>query len=90
MLDEESRSIIQLISDSEGKLVGLVGDKRSYADCPVGFAPSEDFVGTLRLALLREANSARDDAIYFQYALEMLETAWSKLINLLETSEKQQ
>jgi len=66
MLDEESRIILQLISDSGGKLVGFVGVKGSHADYPVGFAPSEDLVGAVRFALLNEANSERMDAVYFQ------------------------
>ena len=77
------RNIIQLVSDSEGKLVGLVGDKLSHADCPVSFAPSEDLVLALKLMLLQEANSGRQDAIYFQLALENLETAYTNLLNLL-------
>ncbi len=83
-MSNEASIIFQLIKDSEGKLVGLVGDKLTHTDCPVGFAPSEDLVLAVKLVLLQEANSSRHDAIYFQLALEELETAWTKLHKILD------
>ena len=83
-MSEYPRNIIQLVIDSEGKLVGLVGDKMSHADCPVGFAPSEDLVLAVKLALLQEANSGRQDAVIFKLASENLEAAWAKLLEILK------
>ena len=83
-MSEKARNIIQLVVDSEGKLVGLVGDKMSHADCPVGFAPTEDLVLAAKLVLLQEANSNRQDAVLFQLAVENLETAWANLLAVLK------
>jgi len=83
-MSEDSHNIIQLVMDSEGKLFGLFGDKMSHAACPVGFAPSEDLVLAVKLALLQEANRGRHDAVLFQLALENLETAWANLLDLLK------
>ena len=45
---EETKTIISLIVDSEGKLVGLLGDEDDEG-CPIAFAPSADLVGALRV-----------------------------------------
>jgi len=75
-MSEEARNIIQLVVDSEGKLLGLVGDRVSHADCPVEFVPTDALIVAVRLALFIELNRAREDSVLFQLALDNLEVAW--------------
>jgi len=83
---EEAKTIISLIVDSEGKLVGLLGDEDDEG-CPIAFAPSADLVGALRVFLLdkldQEADIVDERGLY-QMALERLEMAWVKLNLVLE------
>ena len=83
---EETKTIISLIVDSEGKLVGLLGDEDDEG-CPIAFAPSADLVGALRVLLLdkldQEADIVDERGLY-QLALERLEMAWVKLNLVLE------
>ncbi|OGD48652.1 hypothetical protein A3K69_05595 [Candidatus Bathyarchaeota archaeon RBG_16_57_9] len=83
---EETKTIISLIVDSEGKLVGLLGDEDDEG-CPIAFAPSADLVGALRVFLLdkldQEADIVDERGLY-QLALERLEMAWVKLNLVLE------
>lgn len=86
MYEEEAKTIIRLIVDSEGKLVGLLGDEDDEG-CPVAFAPSNDLVGALRLFLLQKANQdidIVDERGLYQLALERLEMAWKKLELVLQ------
>jgi len=83
---EESRKIISLIVDSEGKLVGLLGDEDDEG-CPIAFAPSADLVGALRVFLLDKIDQEVDivdERGLYQLALERLEMAWVKLNLVLE------
>ena len=86
MYEDEAKTIIRLVVDSEGKLVGLLGDEDDEG-CPVAFAPSNDVVGALRLLLLQKSNEdvdVVDERGLYQLALERLETAWKKLSLVLE------
>ena len=79
-MSEDVRNIVQLVIDSEGKFVGLVGDKMSHADCPAEFRPSDAFIAAVRLAFFVEVNSAREDGVLFQIVLDYLEKAWKNRI----------
>jgi hypothetical protein len=86
MAPEETRTIMTLIADSEGKLVGLLGDEDDEG-CPVAFAPSADLVGALRVFLLEKVGQEVDivdERGLYQLALERLEMAWKKLNLVLE------
>jgi hypothetical protein len=86
MAPEETRKIMTLIVDSEGKLVGLLGDEDDEG-CPVAFAPSADLVGALRMFLLEKVGQEVDivdERGLYQLALERLEMAWKKLNLVLE------
>lgn len=86
MSEGEIKTIIQLIVEGEGKLVGLLGDVDDEG-CPVAFAPSNDLVGAVRLFLLQKANQeidVVDERGLYQLALERLEMAWKKLELVLQ------
>ena len=86
MYEDEAKTIIRLVVDGEGKLVGLLGDEDDEG-CPVAFAPSNDLVGALRLFLLQKANQdidIVDERGLYQLALERLEMAWKKLELVLQ------
>jgi hypothetical protein len=86
MYEDEEKTIIKLVVDNEGKLVGLLGDEDDEG-CPVAFAPSNDLVGAIRLFLLQKTNEGIDfvdERGLYQLALERLEMAWKKLNLVLE------
>lgn len=86
MYEDEAKTIIRLVVDGEGKLVGLLGDEDDEG-CPVAFAPSNDLVGAVRLFLLQKANQdidIVDERGLYQLALERLEMAWKKLELVLQ------
>jgi hypothetical protein len=86
MYEDEAKTIIRLVVDGEGKLVGLLGDEDDEG-CPVAFAPSHDLVGAVRLFLLQKANQdidIVDERGLYQLALERLEMAWKKLELVLQ------
>lgn len=86
MYEDEAKTIIRLVVDGEGKLVGLLGDEDDEG-CPVAFAPSNDLVGAVRLFLLHKANQdidIVDERGLYQLALERLEMAWKKLELVLQ------
>jgi hypothetical protein len=89
MLKEESKTIFRFVVDSEGKLVGLLGDEDDEG-CPVAFAPTPDLVGAVRLFLLQRSQDEGeliDERGLYQLALERMEMAYSKLVNVLEEDE---
>lgn len=89
-MEDKTITIMKLIVDSEGKLVGLAGDEREEG-CPVAFAPTEDLVGATRLALLQGASREHEYTGVtgiFQLSLERMEKAWVILNKLLEEEKE--
>ena len=90
MLKEESTTILRLVVDTEGKLVGLLGDEDDEG-CPVAFAPTADLIGALRLFLLQRSQDEGeliDERGLYQLALERMEMGYTKLIGVLEEEER--
>jgi len=86
MLNEEAKTIVRLVVDGEGKLVGLLGDEDDEG-CPVAFAPTADLVGALRVFLHEKMDQdidIVDERGLYQLALERMEMAWKKLSIVLE------
>jgi hypothetical protein len=89
MSENEYTTIISLVVDSEGKLVGLLGDEDDVG-CPAAFAPSSDLIGAIRFFLLhmsREVDDYIEERGLFQLMLERLDTAYAKLIKVLEEGD---
>lgn len=86
MYEDESKTLLRLIIDSEGKLVGLLGDEDDEG-CPVAFAPSPDLMAALQLFLLQrsqEMDDLVDERGIYQLVLERLEMGYGKLMAVLE------
>ena len=86
LYEDESKTLLRLIVDSEGKLVGLLGDEDDEG-CPVAFAPSPDLMAALRLFLLQksqELDDVVDERGIYQLVLEGLEMGYEKLVDMLE------
>ena len=90
MLKEESTTILKLVVDSEGKLVGLLGDEDDEG-CPVAFAPPPDLIGAVRLFLLQRSQDEGElinERGLYQLALERMEMGYTKLVEVLEKEER--
>jgi len=86
MSEDESKTLLRLTVDTEGKLVGLLGDEDDEG-CPVAFAPSADLISALRLFLLqksREVDDIVDERGIYQLMLERMDMAYAKLMEVLE------
>jgi len=85
MLAEEEKNLLRLIVDTEGKLVGLLGDEDDEG-CPVAFAPSVDLLSALRLFLMQKSKETNlvDERGIYQRILEELDMAYGKLVKTLE------
>lgn len=88
MISEEEKTLLKFIVDSEGKLVGLLGDEDDEG-CPVAFVPSPDLFSALRLFLMQKSREVDvvDERGIYQLVLERLDMAYGTLIEILEEEE---
>lgn len=84
-MSEEKKTLLCFIVDSEGKLVGLLGDEDDEG-CPVAFAPSADLISAIRLFLMQKSREPEfvDERGIYQLTLERLDMAYGTLLETLE------
>lgn len=84
-MSEEKKTLLSFIVDSEGKLVGLLGDEDDEG-CPVAFAPSADLLSAIRLFLMQKSREPEfiDERGIYQLTLEKLDMAYGTLLKTLE------
>lgn len=90
MSEGEKKTLLSFIIDSEGKLVGLLGDEDD-SGCPVAFAPTVDLISALRLFLLQKAREEPDivdERGIYQLMLERLDMGYAKLVDILEKEDQ--
>jgi hypothetical protein len=85
MLRDKEKTLLRFIVDTEGKLVGLLGDEDDEG-CPVAFVPSTDLLSAMRLFLMQKSQEVDiiDERGIYQRILEELDMAYGKLVEILE------
>ena len=85
MLEDNEKTLLRFIIDTEGKLVGLLGDEDDEG-CPVAFVPTVDLLSALRLFLMQKSKEVEviDERGIYQRVLEELDMAYGKLVEMLE------
>ena len=85
MLLDKEKMLLRFVVDTEGKLVGLLGDEDDEG-CPVAFVPSVDLLSALRLFLMQKSREVdvTDERGIYQRILEELDMAYGKLVEMLE------
>lgn len=85
MSTDKEKTLLRFIVDTEGKLVGLLGDEDDEG-CPVAFVPSVDLLSALRLFLMQKSQEEDliDERGIYQRILEELDMSYGKLVEILE------